>query len=165
MLITEDGSGRADAESLCSVSEADAWHFARGRDATWNDRDEEAKEQALRRATDYMGRYRWKGSRVTAAQALDWPRTGAWAYGFEIASNGVPATVRNACAELAFRALDAELLPDIVDSRPVTSEKVGPLEVTYADGAAVQSPVFAAVDAMLKPYVVSSFGVLRLERA
>lgn len=34
-LIFEDGTGRADADSYCSVADADAYLAARGRNATW----------------------------------------------------------------------------------------------------------------------------------
>ena len=70
-LITEDGTGRADAESYCSVAAADAHHAARGA-AAWAALTTEAKEQALRRATDYMGQIYgplWAGHRSLPTQA------------------------------------------------------------------------------------------------
>lgn len=76
-LIVEDGTGLAAAEAYASVAEADTYHTARGREATWTDLDADVKERALRLATDYMQQaYRslWAGTRKTTAQALDWPR-------------------------------------------------------------------------------------------
>ena len=53
-LIVEDGASRADAESLASVEQADLHHSSRG-NARWASLTVMEKEQALRRATDYVG--------------------------------------------------------------------------------------------------------------
>ena len=68
--------GGASAESYASVLEADTYHSNRGNIA-WTALATPAKEQALRKATDYLTqiyRERWKGYRVDNTQALDWPR-------------------------------------------------------------------------------------------
>lgn len=151
-LIVEDGSIVEGAESYISVTDADAYFTARG-NATWAALAEAAKEQALRKATDYMtGRYglRWKGDRVSELQALDWPREAAYANGFLIESDTVPLIVQRACAELAVRASADELQPDV--GPQVKSETVGPISVTYMDGAR-QSDAYKAVDAMLSAYL------------
>lgn len=171
MLITETGAGLADAESLCSVEEADRYHLARGNDATWNGLAIGIKEQRLRKATDFMRavyRARWAGSRVSQAQALDWPRTGVVVDGFTIASNAVPADVVKACAELALRA-SAELLADAdTASSVVKKEVIGPIETEFFEPQVDPVARFVGVDALLAPYfgtAGSGSGSIRLVRA
>ena len=151
-LTVEDGSIVVGAESYITVTDADAYFAARS-NAAWAALTTEAKEAALRKATDYMtGRYglRWKGERVSEAQALDWPRSGAYANGFLIDADSVPVAVQRACAELAVRASAADLSPDV--GAQVKAETVGPISVVYADGAR-QSDAYKAVDAMLAAYL------------
>lgn len=162
-LIVEDGSIVAGAESYITLADADAYFTARG-NATWAALADADKEAALRKATDYMvGRYglRWKGERVSELQALDWPRSCAYANGFLIASDTVPEAVQRACAELAVRASVADLSPDV--GAQVKSETVGPISVTYADGAR-QSDAYRAVDAMLNAYL-KGMGAVPVARA
>lgn len=143
MLIVETGAGVPGAESYLSAADADAYLAARGH-AAWTAQATEAKEAALRLATDYLEAVYgalWLSERRTDAQGLSWPRVG-WA--------GVPAPVRNACAELALRAALGPLMPD--EGPAVKSERVGPLLVAYQDGAR-QGVRFVAVDKMLAPYL------------
>lgn len=138
-LIVEDGNGMSDAEAYISVSEATAYFAARGNTA-WAALSDTQREQALRLSTDYMGAVygpRWCGERLTDTQALDWPR----------GEPGVPEAVKRANAELAVRASAGALLGD--QGAQVASETVGPISVTYADGAR-QGTRYAAVDASLK---------------
>lgn len=160
-LVTEDGTGKADAESLISVVDADTYFSARA-DTVWTALTTAAKEAALRKATDYMQAtfaLCWAGMRVTTTQALDWPR--AWVprkdapsgYRSSTAyyvSTSVPVAVQRACAELAVRASAAPLSPDV--GAQVKSETVGPISVVYADGAR-QSDNYRAIDAMLAPFL------------
>jgi len=152
-LVVEDGTGKEDAEAYISVTDADAYFAARG-NAVWADLTTGQKEQALRAGADYMGgQYglRWKGSRVTADQALDWPRVGVIANGFEVDSDIVPEAVRRANAEFAVRASAGDLLAD--QGAQVKSERVGPIAVEYADGAR-QGTRYVAVDGMLAAYLL-----------
>lgn len=160
-LITEDGTGLANAESYITVSAADTYFSDRG-NAAWAALTTAAKEQALRKATDYMVAWyqtRWTGYRKTSTQALDWPRCLAprkdvpctyWP------DNVVPAAVQHACAELAVRASAGDLAAD--QGAQVKQETVGPISVTYADGAR-QSTRYAAVDAMLAAFLAGGGAV------
>jgi hypothetical protein len=171
-LIVEDGTGKPDAESYISVSDADAYFSNRG-NATWAALDTTQKEQALRSATDYMlqaFRMRWAGMRVTETQALDWPRRYVpnrdvpnlyGPYVTYYAFDTVPVAVGYACAELAVRASATPLSPDL--TAQVKQETVGPISVTYADGAR-QVPEYKAVDAMLAPFL-KGMGAVPVVRA
>lgn len=173
-LIVEDGSGIANAESYISVADATAYHAARGNAAWAALANDTLREQMLRKATGAMlqlYRSRWAGWRVSATQALDWPRAyvertdfanlssitpppnllGAYYY----PSNTVPADVQNACAELALRAISGDLLPDV--GRVAKREKVDVIEVEYADGAPAVT-TFRAVELMLQPYLQKQGG-------
>lgn len=172
-LETETGTGSATAESFCSVADADAYHAARGV-TLWATLSTTEKEQALRRGTDYMSqtyRLRWTGYRKNDTQALDWPRYDAvkpdstvgrfMAY---FADNIVPTEVRNACAELAFRAASGELAADV--GQAVTERTVGPITTKFAPGS-VAVKRYVAVDRLLAPLLAdggNSYG-MRVVRA
>lgn len=133
-IIVEDGTGRADAEAYLSVA---TWRtYAEARGIAASDYTDLQVEQRLREATQFLDTHRrYKAVRATATQALEFPRSGLvdWS-GYEV--TGVPKRVRDACAELVTRALRGETLtPDQDRSAFVKSESVGPISVTYADGA------------------------------
>ncbi|MRW88862.1 hypothetical protein GJ699_02570 [Duganella sp. FT80W] len=171
-LITETGAGLPNAESYISVADATAYHAGLGNAAWAALASDTLREQALRKATLYMlqtYRSRWKGVRTTSTQALDWPRydvevpdVGYGRFVSILASNVVPAEVRNACAELALRvASGVDLSPDL--ERTISRETVGPITTEYEGGAA-ESPRFKAVDRMLAPYLCGSSNSGRLVR-
>ena len=170
-LEVEDGTGKDDAESYISVAGADNYHTLRGNTA-WTGADA-VKEAALRKATDYMlqvYRLRWKGTRVSGNQSLDWPRNWverddytyvkqngtAMIGGFQYyPSDEVPVEVQRACAELALKALSETLAPDI--GRRTLREKVDVIEVEY-DPNSPQYTLYRAVDNMLAPLLGGSGG-------
>lgn len=167
-LIVEDGTGLPNAESYISVADADAYLAARGLVA-WTPLDTALKEQALRRATDYMSEFygrRWEGYRVTSTQSLDWPRyevprpdvPGGYAsypayYDFQ----QIPADIKNACALLALKATTEELAPD--QCRPMIREKVGPLDTTWAPYTS-DAKRYRAVDMMLAKFLTGVGGAM-----
>ncbi|WP_367346453.1 DnaT-like ssDNA-binding protein [Stenotrophomonas bentonitica] len=149
---------------------ADSYHQARG-NAAWGAGSDEARTGALIRATDYIdGRYRvllasgrWSsmfpGVRTAGrGQPNEWPRTGAVDYdGDLIQPDEIPDEVERATYEAALRELVApgSLSPDYVATEAVTREKVGPIEVSYADasvtGQVPNRPVISAIDEILAP--------------
>lgn len=165
-LIVEDGTGRADAESYCSVAFATAYFSKRGQADAWD--AVEDKEAALRLATDYVEqtyRGRWLGIRTRDEQALDWPRSevplpGSW-LGVR-PHDEVPAELANAVAELALRAASAPLLEDL--GRETASESVGPISVSYREGGPRQQTYTAAVS-WLRTLLRGSGGAMRVTRA
>jgi hypothetical protein len=162
-LIVEDGTGSATAQSYCSTAFADAYHRARAND-DWLSLGTQDKEAALIRATDHIGQaygQRWKGVRVSAGQALDWPRYGVVANGFAVDLATVPVAIANATAELALRASRGALAPDV--GRIKTKVKVGPIETEYAGGSGLTR--FTAVDNLLGAYLGSSGSMIPLRRA
>jgi hypothetical protein len=157
-LIVEDGTGKADAESYISVADASTYHANRGNTAWAALASDTLREQALRKATDYIEqnyRLRFAGRRVTQEQALSWPRydvlrdDGYYYY----PGDEVPTEVKNACAELALKASTDELSPDLTQG--VIREKVDVLEVEY-DKYSPQSPRYTAIDRLLSPFLSGS---------
>jgi len=163
-LITETGAGLADAESYCAVSFADQYHAERGNTA-WDGLESTQKEANLRVATEYMlttYREKWKGTRTTSTQALDWPRVEVVVDKFELAGDVVPAEVRKACAILALKAIKGELDPDPTPA--VKRTKVDVLEKEYFEPSAKARP-HKAVDDLLQPFLAGMSMNVRLVRA
>lgn len=171
-LIIETGIGRPDADSYISVADASTYHANRGNVAWAALPDDLSREQALRKATDYLEqayRARWAGQRVSTTQALAWPR--AWVpmkdapggYGTcstYYPSDAVPADVKRACAELALKAATGTALaPDV---KPLaTRVKVGPIEKEFAAGSR-QATRYTAIEGMLSAFFGGSGGALNI---
>ncbi len=147
-LITEDGTGLATAESYISEADADTYHSNFGH-TDWTGTSAE-KEEALRNATQFLDTKflgRWRGQRLTQAQALAWPRSNVVdADEWFVESDEVPTAIARATAELALHALTEDLLPPItapVGSLKFSAIKVGPIEERSAYYAASQEKLYA----------------------
>jgi hypothetical protein len=166
-LIVEDGNGLINAEAYCSEAYADNYHDKRGNTAWASIAN---KEAALIKATDYMEqvyRTRWNGLRKTTTQALSWPRL--WAPNTDsndalltyYSSTIVPTLISNACAELALKTANGELLAD--QEQAVISESVGPISVTY-DKSSTQRKRYVAIDSLLAPLLMTSSNAMKVIR-
>jgi hypothetical protein len=144
-LIVEDGTGRPDAESYVSAADADAYLSARGI-ATWANNDTPTKEACLRKAAAFMHNFTFKGLRVVANQALDWPRSWVQVDNFYLQTT-LPNEVKFACIELAYRASKGELQAD--QGQQVTQVTVGPITKVYQPGS-TDTKQFPAVIAILR---------------
>lgn len=158
MLIIEDGTGLSTADSYISASDATVYHNLRG-NTLWATMSTNEQEQAIRRATDYMGMaysQAWQGRRVSSTQALDWPRVDVVVNGWYVNATTIPSIIKSACAELAFKAAAGELLAD--QTQGVVSEQIGPIKVEYnkSSPALVR---YKAIDAMLSAYVTGGGGL------
>lgn len=162
-LIVETGAGLANAESYISVADCATYHDNIGQTA-WGLLTTGEKEQSLRRATIYMlqaYRNRWAGQRTRDTQALDWPRSWVIVDGYGVNADSVPQTIKNACAELAWRAASGDLNPDL--ERAVIRERVGPLETEYS-GYSPQQIRYRAIDQMLAPFLSGGSASHRISR-
>lgn len=173
-------AGAADADSYASLAEATAYFTTARGVSTWTGTDT-VKENALRKATTYLDnqyRDRWVGVRVAETQALAWPRADgyrAWTTplldsdGFDISTTTVPTRVKNACLEAALLALTGvSLEPRLARGGMVKSKQVGPLSVTYMDGASTidrLTVVEGLLRGLVKSVPGSSSGNVKLERA
>lgn len=123
-IIVEDGTAKTDAVSYLSVTDANTHHTARG-NTQWSALSDANKETALVRATDYIDKRfgrKFRGHKISSAQALEWPRSAATDNdGFAIGSGEVPSQLKKATAEYAMRAyLYNVLAPDV--PAPVPSQ-------------------------------------------
>lgn len=155
-LITTIGSATAD--SYASLSQAGTYCEQRGY-THWADLDdEEDKEPALRKATQWIdGKFRGqiKGRKADAEQALAFPREGCSDEdGNEIDSDVIPTVWLHAVIEAAQReaANPGTLFPDV--ERETASERVGPIAVTYVAGAD-QKTELTAVESMVSGLLAS----------
>lgn len=138
-LVVEDGTGKTDADAFVSVAGFEAWADKRGH--AHSDYTEAQKEQAIRRATEFMSTaWRWKGYPTKGrnadggAQAQAWPRAFAIdKYGVSVRSDVVPVEVINATCEVTRRELASPgaMTPDTTPSERRKSVGVGPLRVEY----------------------------------
>jgi hypothetical protein len=166
-LIVEDGTGRSDAESYCSVATADTYHTAFG-NAAWAALLEADKEAALRQATRYLdSKYanRWLGTRVYEDQALAFPRSGIEDYdGFTVDADSVPIKIQNATAEMALHSLTDDLLPNEDTPGVIKREavRVGSIEedIEYMGGK-TSVKKYTVAQAFVAPYIRNSFSVER----
>lgn len=171
-LIVEDGTGLVNAESYESVANALTYFTNRAKDDAWS--AIENQEAALRLATDYLEevyRLRWASFRVSATQALSWPRAwvrlrdapyGYGSYAAYVPFNVIPVEVKHACCELALQSASGLLLPATL-GRTASKEKVDVIEVDYERGApeVVRYPM---IDKMLSVYLSSSAAMAPLVR-
>ena len=76
-LVQETGAGVAGANTFVLLPYADTYPAARG-NAPWAAATSAARETALVRAGDYLNCLAWKGQKLSAGQAMAWPRYDAW---------------------------------------------------------------------------------------
>lgn len=159
-LTVEDGTGLAAADAYASVATADAYHTAMG-NTTWTGTDA-AKEIALRRATQYLdNRYTYRGARLTSTQALEWPRVG-YELGWRAEAWPVP-NLRDACCELALRALSDSLQTD-VKADQLIEQTIDVITQKWASKSGQMR--YPVVDSLLSRYTSGGTGGgLRIERA
>lgn len=137
-LVVETGSGLSTANAYVAV--ADVTSYASDRNYTaWAALTTAQKEAAIIDATLYLdAHYTFLGTRVSSTQALAWPRSGAsdMSEGVAISSTSVPLAVKRSAMELAVKSSNGTALaPDLAHGGAIKSETVGPISVTYSDGA------------------------------
>lgn len=134
MLVVEDGTGVAGADSFASVEYADE-HNAKFGNAAWSNLQEPAKEILLREATRYL-RLKYQPG-FTAWPLVTYPDR--------------LKALKDATSELAFIARGGPLMP--TKTRGKKKIKIGPLEIEY-DADTVSGERFTVVGALLSPLFV-----------
>lgn len=159
MSITpEDGTGsNPDANSYIDADYLQDYAEARGENLP------ATVEPLLIKAMDYLGQIEWKGRRAHDNQPLAWPRMGVRIDGRVVPDDEIPKLLKDAQAQLAIYANGTDLLPQS-DGRITTSEKVGPIEVQYAESSRVPVPTFPKVDGLLSGLIAGGGSVLWLSK-
>ena len=154
-LTVEDGSLPSAANSYVSVSDTRTFAAARGITLPATDA---AVEVLLVKALDYIEALRaeFKGSKLSADQALQWPRQGVFVDGFAVAPTTIPAVLPKAQAQLACDTYELGTLTPIGDGRVVVEERVeGAVDIKYADhGDSNPQPQLTAARHLLAPLLL-----------
>ena len=171
MIIVEDGSGKADANSYASAADGDAYHAKHLYSSPWTSADPERKEIALQMATNVLDSVvDWNGSRSSSEQALDWPRTGAstpdeadaslYSFGYGtgyfgaafIASDIVPQKIKDATCELARNLLSNDRTQES-DTKGIKSTGIGQGALSTVFDASDRPGILTEfLRAMIRPY-------------
>ena len=157
-LIVETGAGLANADSFVTLSNARTIALNYGVTLPTLDADAEV---ALRQGCQYLmlSESRFSGSRVSATQALAWPRKDASnIYGFEYAETDIPVPLSYAQVYAAAEFAKGTDVRATDDGKAIASESVsGAVSVSYFDNGKTGEAVVItrAIDA-LKPLLVGS---------
>lgn len=159
-FVVEDGTGLADANSLCSVAVADQYHEDYG-NTDWALKTLAEKQQALRLGTQaHEVRYgsRLRGSRVNEGQSLSWPRISVTRENFVVPSNVVPTETKYCVAVLARSSFTEVLVPDIAKPAAIKKKRTqtGPVvtEVEYVGGLQSEKQ-YSLADSLVSQFITS----------
>jgi hypothetical protein len=160
ILIVEDGSIVADANSYVSYDYALAYHALRGNSA-WAAGDSTEKQYAIIRATqavDSIYKGKWKGTQTEyGTQELEWPRQDVDVNGTELDDDLIPTALKKAVCEAALRELASanSMTPDLERGGEIKRVKADVVEVEYMDGAN-STTTFTAIDGLLADLVTGT---------
>jgi hypothetical protein len=107
----------------------------------------------LTKANDWIETQNYKG---VAIGETAWPRDGVYIGGVWVSDDIVPTAIKNAEMAMAIE-IDKGNEPLATLSRATKREKVGELEVEYADSA-LDRANFVGVIALIKPYLSGGTG-------
>jgi hypothetical protein len=161
ILIVEDGTIVADANTLVDWDYAENYHLLRGNDA-WTDGIPMKKQQALIRASHAFGviyRDKLLGQQVSyGVQTLEYPRTGVVINEIEQAEDSIPDAIQQAVCELALRELATpnSIMPDLERGGDIKSVKADTVSIEFMDRASSFTSI-PFVDKLLVNYISGTF--------
>lgn len=181
VLVKEDGTGKADANSYADVTEGDAFHDAHLYASDWTAASAANKAVALVMATRLIdAHYQFRGFKAHDTQALQWPRelardddalsTPAFLSLAQrdeyFPSNIVPKPLRDATIETARELIRANRTDDPDGEGLATLALTGVLSLTFDknDRMPVITHVAQAMLSKLGEYLKRNTGVVRLVR-
>ena len=151
MAITvETGAIVANANSYVSTADFTTYATARGITLT------SGAETLLIQAMDYIESLSYIGTKYTAAQGLQWPRSNVYIDGYLFDYDDIPQELINAQMQVAM-AIDVGDGPLVTIDRATKRERVGEVEVEYTDGASSVATV-RTINAMLWKLLSNSGG-------
>ena len=153
-LIVETGAIVTGADTYVSVADYESWADARGIEY-----DTTLVESQILRAMDYIETLRFIGQKSTKAQTLQWPRVGVVVDGYELDYDEIPEQLKKAVYEsVKAESEGASQLANV--ERRTLSEKVGAIEVQYAENSNSTTSVVAINKALYK-LLAPAFAVSR----
>lgn len=156
-LILEDGTVVANAQSFVEAVDLAAYAALRGISFPALEADQ---EQLLIKGMDYLlnREGEFKGSRVSAAQTLPFPRSGVYIFDFPLDSTTVPEQAKNAQIEAALFENTDSLLKNITNKN-IQSSAVGSLRESYFNGGSWEVVRADRVNAQLTQLIENSSGI------
>jgi hypothetical protein len=156
-LVIEDGSVVTGANSYVTLAEFKAW--ADSRDISYN-ADDNVLEAQILRAMDYIERLYFIGNKANENQPLQWPRTEALIDGYYADATEIPKEVKIAVYEAT--VVEAAGYSELeIQSRKTLRERVGDIEVQYADNSENRT-ITPALQYALNRIVQPAFQVFRV---
>ena len=157
-MVVEDGTGKTDSNSYVSVVFADDYFSSRGV-TEWASLTNNAKEQALIRATDYIDNiFQWCGKKATAEQSLRFPRVNLKDYeGNDVI--GIPTCLKQSVCDVAvITSKGTELFETAEQNGDVVSETITTLSFTYSknERTTTSKTLYDAVNTKLRGLYVDS---------
>lgn len=149
-LIVEDGTIVDNANSYASLDTIKAYALNRG---ITLGTDSEIETQAFK-AMDYIEskRNKFKGSKQTQNQPLQFPRIDVVIDDFELPINTIPNELTCVECQLIIEQKNGIDIMPTQDEAAVTSEKIGPMQTDYAvNPGNYLSPFMPIVDGLLAP--------------
>lgn len=147
-------AGANNANSYCTVAEADAYFETQLYATTWTDADQEDKEKAMIMATRILDEeIDWQGVKTSEDQALRWPRGNVEDRdGYIFVNDEIPVFLQNATAELAHQLLLKNRFQTLDDAATgIKSVKAGSVAVEF-DKMDRISLLPQSVLSMIEPY-------------
>jgi hypothetical protein len=153
VLIVEDGTGVAGANSYATAATVRAYAAARGVVLPATD---PALEPLVLVGMDYLEglRSRFQGTKTDPAQALQWPRYGVVIDGTDYSADAIPPELIGALSRLCMAQSEGANLAPTGTGGFVVEETVGPITTKYSDkhgGGPGSLPDIPAVDTLLSP--------------
>jgi len=139
-LVVETGALVSGANTYVSVANFKAW--ADDRNVTYTD-DDGVIEHKIFRAMDYFETLHFLGVKSDENQALQWPRDQVYIDGYAVESDEIPNEVKVAVYELVKIEFDEDSYMS-PQERHTTSERIGDIQVSYANHAGMRrrTPAF-----------------------
>ena len=153
-LTQETGSGSSTANTYITLAEYEYYISDRG---LTDDSSNDAKTGRIIQAKDWLETLdaKFKGSKASEEQALLWPRNSVTVYNFAVGADTIPQQLKDAQAQLVYDIKDTSLY-NVNDGKTVIGEKVGAIELKYAQTVADVQPIFTKVEEMLSPIFKAS---------
>ena len=149
--------GGEDANSYCSIADADAYHETHPYPELWEDADPDYKCRTLQMATRLLDSwFDWIGDTASADQSLLWPRVGAIGpNGYLLPADEIPLRIEQGTAELARQLIASDRTADNdASTSGLTKLQAGSVSLEFKSISSKPIP-----DAVMS--LVSPFGRLR----
>jgi hypothetical protein len=156
IFLVQDDDGTVDGANAY-IDTTDFLQYWETHGVDYSAEDESTQQVAIIRGTSYVDqRYKYKGYPLTEGQSTEFPRAELYDCRGDLVE-GVPQSVKDACAEYAGRYIDnGQLQEDTTDTDAlagrVKKEKLGPMEIEYMGGISAGStfPSYPTADQILK---------------